>query len=298
MKRLIRSLLFFIILLSGCSSNDISADKLNVVTTVYPLEYLADSIAKDNMEISSIYPKGGDIHSYELTAKDIETILEADLFIGVSNELEPFISTINESVSKGESNVKVIEVANDKKFLEGISDEDFLNKEDNTLKDYHIWTSPKKDLFINKIIYDAIVSIDPNNNDFYLEGYLNNKTQLEAMDNLYSSYINKKTIYVSHDAYYWLRKDYGMNIKGINGVDEHDEASSKDIENIINNIKVENIPYVYANLDDKNNKVVRLIANESNADIAYLSDLEIAIDDADFFKTLEDNLNSIKKIDM
>ncbi len=298
MKRVIISLLFFVGILSGCSSNDVNSDKLKVITTVYPLEYLADSIAKDNMEVSSIYPKGGDIHSYELTAKDIESILEADLFIGVSEELEPFISTINESISKGQSDVKVIEVAKDKDFLENIADEDFLDKKEETLNDYHIWTSPKKDIFINQIIYDAIVSIDPDNKDFYLDGYLNNKKQLEDMDSLYSSYANKKTIYVSHDAYYWLRKDYGMNIKGINGVDEHDEASAKDIENIIKDIKDENIPYVYSNLDDKNNKTVKLIANESNADVAYLSDLEVAIDDADFFKTLEENLNSIKKIDM
>ncbi len=298
MKKVILSLMFFVILLSGCSNPDTSSDKLKVVTTVYPLEYLANTIVDDKMEVTSIYPKGGDIHSYELTSKDIESILEADLFIGVSEDLEPFISTIKESVNKGQSDVNIIEVAKDQKFLSSISDEDFLNKKDAILKDNHIWTSPKKDLLINEIIYDAIVSIDSDNKDFYLLGFNDNKEKLEKIDEDYSNYVNNKTVYVSHDAYYWLRRDYSMNVLGINGVDEHDEASAKDIENIIDDINKNNIPYVYSNLDDKNNKTVKLIADEAGVDIAYLSDLEVAVDDVDFFKALEDNLDSIKNVDM
>ncbi len=297
MKRVFLSLVFFIIVLSACSNNT-NSDKLEIITTVYPLEYLADSIVDDNMEVKSIYPKGGDIHSYELTARDIQSILDADLFIGVSEELEPFISTIKESVDKGESDVKIVEVAKEDKFLKEIEDEDFSNKEDSILKDYHIWTSPKKDIIINEIIYDAILSLDIYNNDVYEQNFNDNKLALENLDNLYNNYSNKKTIYISHDAYYWLRRDYNMNIVGVNGVDEHDEASAKDLENIIEDINSKGISYVYSNLDDKNNKTIKLISNETGVDIEYLSDLEVELDDVDFFKALENNLTSIKKIDM
>ncbi len=297
MKKFILVFVCLSIILSACS-NDVNSDKLQVITTVYPLEYLGSNIAGDKMDVHSIYPKGGDIHSYELTSKDIEDILNADLFIGVSENLEPFIKTLKQSVNKNQSDVKIIEVAKDNRLLNFIDDKDFLNKKENILKDYHIWTSPKKDLIINEIIYDAILSLDSNNKDYYLNNFNYNKDILEKINKEYESFENKKTVYVSHDAYYWLREDYNMNIIGINGVDHHDEASAKDIEKIIDDIKDNDIKFIYSNLDDKNNKTIKLISNEANIDIDYLSDLEVKIDEVDFFKALENNLNSIKKIDM
>lgn len=297
MKKLIVGLFIFVFIFTGCQKNDSLDDsKLKIVTTVYPLEYISKEIVKDNISVKSIYPKGADIHSYELSSKDLEEVLNADLFIGISSDLEPFIKMIKESVLNGESDVKILEIAKDENLLNSIDKEDFLDYDNKVLKDYHLWTSPKKMAFVNEAIYNVIIDIDNNKN--YTKEYLKNKNYLMELDQKYSEIKTKKTIFVSHAAFYWLEKDYGIKIRGVDGNDHHDQASAKEIKEIIDQINKEKISVIFTTTDDKNNKQIKQIANETNTRVDMLADLESFIDEETYFDGLENNLNKIKKADL
>lgn len=82
------------ILLVACGQSDSgkkssSNDKLQVKTTVFPVESFVKQIGGDHVDVESIYPKGTDLHSYEPSQKDILDASKSDLFIYTGDNLDP-----------------------------------------------------------------------------------------------------------------------------------------------------------------------------------------------------------------
>ncbi|MGT2341086.1 metal ABC transporter substrate-binding protein [Staphylococcus aureus] len=66
--------------LAACGNDD-GKDKHIIKTTVYPLQSFAEQIGGKHVKVSSIYPAGTDLHSYEPTQKDILSASKSDLFM-------------------------------------------------------------------------------------------------------------------------------------------------------------------------------------------------------------------------
>ncbi|UII55304.1 zinc ABC transporter substrate-binding protein [Cytobacillus spongiae] len=105
MKKLI--LLFAILLpaslfLSACgnsnSTNQEKNDKLNVYTTVYPLQYFTERIAGDLVDVDTIYPPGADEHTFEPSQKDMMKLADSDLFIFIGLGLEGFVEKAKDTL--------------------------------------------------------------------------------------------------------------------------------------------------------------------------------------------------------
>ena len=72
---------------TGCFKRD-NLEGINIVTTVYPIEYVTSYLYKDHANIASIYPNGVDTTTYSLSKKQIIDYIEKILFVqkGVSND--------------------------------------------------------------------------------------------------------------------------------------------------------------------------------------------------------------------
>ena len=67
MKKLKIFVLLGIILIStGCFKRD-NLEGINIMTTVYPIEYVTNFLYEDHANIASIYPDGIDTTSYTLS---------------------------------------------------------------------------------------------------------------------------------------------------------------------------------------------------------------------------------------
>ena len=86
-----------------------SKDVLSVYTTVYPLQYFAERIGGDAVDVHSIYPPGADEHTFDPTQKDMMALADSDLFFYIGLGLEGFVENAEKSM-KGE-HVKMIAVA-------------------------------------------------------------------------------------------------------------------------------------------------------------------------------------------
>lgn len=83
------SLLCIMFCLSGCFKED-TLNNDNVYTTIYPIKYLTDVLYGNTKTISSIYPNGANVSTYELTKKQKEVYSSGALFIynGITTEKE------------------------------------------------------------------------------------------------------------------------------------------------------------------------------------------------------------------
>ncbi|MDL4843006.1 metal ABC transporter solute-binding protein, Zn/Mn family [Aquibacillus rhizosphaerae] len=95
-----------VFIISGCGADEQAQstdanennEKLDIYTTLYPLEYFANEIGGSHVNIVSILPSGADAHTYEPTSKTMVDIAGADAFIFNGAELEPYADTINEAL--------------------------------------------------------------------------------------------------------------------------------------------------------------------------------------------------------
>ncbi len=78
----------FFITLSSCSGENIRSDQ--VYTTIYPIEYLTNYLYGEEKNVSSIYPRGADVETYELTDRQKDNYSTGELFVynGLTNEKE------------------------------------------------------------------------------------------------------------------------------------------------------------------------------------------------------------------
>ena len=84
--------------------------KLSVYTTVYPLQYFAERIGGNHVDVKSIYPPGADEHTFEPTQKDMIALADSDLFFYIGLGLEGFVENA-EKTMKGQ-HVKMVATAN------------------------------------------------------------------------------------------------------------------------------------------------------------------------------------------
>ena len=107
----------------------VAFEPLNVVASIYPMQYFAERIGGDRVEVIALVPPGAEGHTFELTARDLLTIGEADVIAMNGLEMEPWLERALESLGNDVTGI-VVEAANAEAALpfeeggEGHEDED------------------------------------------------------------------------------------------------------------------------------------------------------------------------------
>ena len=88
----------FIILLAVLSyqqsSQPSKIESDTVVTTIYPIYFIAKSIAGDAIHVKRLIKPGSDIHSFSPTPADMVELNRADLLITLGKDLEPWVGKL------------------------------------------------------------------------------------------------------------------------------------------------------------------------------------------------------------
>ncbi len=78
-----------------------------VVASIYPMQYFAERIGGDRVEVVGLVPPGVEAHGFELTARDLLTISEADVIAMNGLELEQWLERALESLGDDISGIVV-----------------------------------------------------------------------------------------------------------------------------------------------------------------------------------------------
>ena len=149
-------------------------------------------------------------------------------------------------------------------------------------------------------IKNALVELDKDNADYYESNYQKYAKMLDELDAKYKESLEnlpKKEIVVSHEAYGYLCKDYGLTQIGVKGVNAETEPDAKKMAEIISYIKENNITTIFTEeLIDP--KVSNIIASETGCQVKVLSPIEglsqEQVDNkADYFSIMEENLENL-----
>ena len=269
-------LLIAIFLTTGCSFVKDNLENATIYTTVYPLEYLVNTLYGDYAEVSSIYPQDIDVDTYKLTTKQIKEYAKGDLFVynGLSNEKEITKNLINKN-----KNLLIIDVTSGLTYTYNIEE---------------LWMSPNNYLMLAKNLKDSLIEylkspkiIDDINNKYneFSETISLMDADLRSIGKE-ASRKNTNTIVVTDDAFNYLQ-NYGFNVISLDA-DSATETTFSNVEAGIKKgtyksiIKSDNVSEAAAKLieEQKANTIyMSTMINSSMDDDSYLVQMQRFIDD-------------------
>ena len=227
MKKIIL-IIIIIVTLSGCTifKRD-NMENINIITTIYPLEYITSYIYGDNSNVTSIYPDDVNINNYKLTDKQLYDGSRKDLFIYIGKtDSDIAVELINYN-----KNLKLIDATYGMEYKKDITE---------------IWLNPSNLLMISQNIKNGLDEYIDNS---FLKQEINDKFNelkliISEVDANYKTTIqnaNKKTIYVNNNAFLFLEK-YGLQVIV---VDKNQELFEKNLSLLNNAIENNQVKYFY-----------------------------------------------------
>ena len=283
--------------------------KFHIYTTVYPLQYFAERIGGEAVEVASIYPTGANEHTFEPTQKDMMVLADADLFFYIGLGLEGFVENAQKTLAK--EHVKMIPTIDSvpDELLEASShsheeeiDEDGHEGHDHGDVDTHVWISPKISQNLAQSIKDSLVEAAPEQSETFEKNYTQLITELEQLDEEYATMAHNtanKTFFVSHAAFGYIANTYGLEQVAIAGLNSQDEPSQKELTKIIDLAKNKKVEYILFE-QNVSSKLTEVIQKEVGAQSLVLHNLGVLSEEdkknkETYFTLMERNKETLEK---
>lgn len=313
-------LLLAVLLLGACgaagSKIELSKDKTNVVASFYPLYDFAQKIGGNHIHVVSAVPSGVEPHDWEPKPRDISQILKANLFVYQGAGLEGWVDELLKSKKK-DSTVAIVEASSGLELIatEGEHEEHESNhdhKDDDKHKDDHdhehgdfdphAWLSPVNAKKMAENIKNGLVQADAAHKNDYEANFAKLAAQFDDLDRKYREALSKtpkKDIVVSHQAFAYLCRDYGLTQKAIMGLSPDSEPTAQDIKKINAFVKDNNVKYIFFE-ELVSDKLAKTLAKDLNIETMVLNPLEGLTDEQlkageDYFSIMEKNLQNLVK---
>lgn len=313
---LILLVLLLTIFTAACGNQEATSsdeDKtIQIYTTVYPLQYFAERIGGDAVNVASIYPAGANEHTFEPTQKDMIALADADLFFYIGLGLEGFVENAKKTLA-GE-NVKLVaavdSVSDDLLMTSDHDDHEEVALEeagheghDHGETDPHVWISPKISQSLALSIKDSLVEAAPDQKELFEQNYDALVEELQLLDSDFDEMAHaatNKTFFVSHEAFGYIANTYGLEQIAIAGLNSQNEPSQKELTAIIKLAKEHEIEYI---LFEQNisSKLTEVIQQEVGAKSLVLHNLGVlSQEDIDnnetYFTLMNKNLETLKTV--
>lgn len=292
-----------LILLAGCGTSSVKLEegKVNVMTSFYPLYYFADQIGGEHVHVINLVPTGVDPHDWAPKPQELANIMNADLFIYNGLGLEGWADSFVDSLKKDHSLVTVIASGGVKAITSG-SSHNHDNHDDNHTHDEahdhdhdahdhdghehgahdhggmdpHVWLSPLQAMKVADNIKNGFMQADPEHTHLYEANYEVLIDELEKLHDQYAQMTSEartRDLVVSHEAFGYLARDYGLNQVGVMGLSSYAEPSVQTMKRITDFIQEHDIKYILFE-ELASPKIAETLANDNDIDVLMINTLE------------------------
>lgn len=319
-KKFILFVVAFALIVPGVSVH--AQDKKTVMTTFYPVYYLASRIGGEAVNVEMLLESGQDAHSYESTAKDAVAVQEADLFIYQDDEMEFFVSDLLSIVDQEATQVlestEGIELLSgdhnheeeehDHEHEEGHEEEhdhehDHEHEEGHSHEfDPHTWLDPNFYSQQAENVKNALIELDPANEATYTENAAKLSEELTALNeefNVGLADLENRTIVVQHEAFGYLAHAYDLEELAISGLANNAEPSAKQLAEMTNVVNERNIQVIYVD-PTTSTTISETVSQATGAELRPLRTLEFITEEEieqgeDYFSIMRENLAQLTK---
>ena len=255
-NKIITLLLVFAISImsTGCFKSD-TMEGISIYTTVYPIEYIVNTLYSDYGTVSSIYPDGVMVDEYKLTKKQIKDYSKSDLLVfnGLNNEKEYVTDFF-----KNNKKIKIIDSTSSMEYDHRVEE---------------LWLNPSNFLMLAQNIKNGF---DEYLTNHYIKNDLNDKfeelkIEISNLDAAFTTLVENsvnKDIIVNDDVFSFLSK-YGFNVISL----DEDTATDKTIASAKELIANGTANTIFALRNDELSDTVNKLVKETNIKVTYLHGL-------------------------
>jgi manganese/iron transport system substrate-binding protein len=248
-------------------------EKFKVITTFTVIADMAQNVAGDAAEVSSITKPGAEIHEYQPTPGDIKRAQGAQLILSNGLNLELWFARFYQHLS----GVPDVVVSKGVKPM-GISEGPYNGK-----PNPHAWMSAENALIYVDNIRDALVKYDPANAQTYQQNAKDYKAKIQAalapvraqLDTLPA---DKRWLVTSEGAFSYLARDYGLKELYLWPINADQQGTPQQVRKVIDAIKQNHIPVVFSE-STVSDKPAKQVARETGAlygGVLYVDSLSAA----------------------
>ena len=248
----------------------VQEDKLNVVTSVAPITNIVQNIGGDKINLVGLVPEGVNSHTFELIPSDTIKINDADLVIIDGLNLEANIEKIAENVISKNPSIRLLKLGdNTISKKEWVFDFSFPKEKGDP--NPHLWLNVEYAIKFANLTRDKLIEMDPTNSQYYIKNSNKYTKLLNQLDEGIKKSIetipaeNRKLL-TYHDSWAYFAPRYGMEVIGAVQASDFSDPSPKDIAGLIDQVRSEKIPAIFASEVFPTN-IVDQIAKEGNVTV-------------------------------
>ncbi|WP_062299162.1 metal ABC transporter substrate-binding protein [Demequina maris] len=292
------------IALTACSASDSGAGaagdasdaSLTVATAFYPLQFVAEQVGGDLVEVVSMTPAGVEPHDVELSPSTVRQLGTADLALYLSD----FQPAVDDAIST--TGVEALDAAEAVELhaAEEHADEDEHADEeddhDHGSSDPHFWLDPELLAHYADAVGEAFAAADPDNADTYTANAEALHASLDDLDTQYTDGLaqcERDTIVTGHEAFGYLADAYGLHQEGIAGLDPESEPSPARILEIKDIIAETGATTIFTE-DAVSASVAEALATDVGVETTVLSPVETVADGDDYIAVMTRNLSTLE----
>lgn len=255
------------------------AGKIGIIVTILPQVQFMERVGGSLVKVTALIPPGASPHTYEPTPGLLQEVSQAKLLAKVGSGIEFELSWMDHLVSMNptmhvvdcSSGVELIETGEE---AEEDAEEEAEGEHHHGAYDPHIWLSPMNAKIMVENMYQGLVQIDPENQEYYetnKEAYF---TELDALDAnisqaLTGTEVDKIMVY--HPSWAYFCKDYGLTQIPIEAAGK--EPTPQGLMSLIDQARADNITVIFASPQFSTTSA-ETIAAEIGGHVALVSPLE------------------------
>ncbi|CAL9439318.1 metal ABC transporter substrate-binding protein [Streptomyces sp. enrichment culture] len=251
--------------LSACSSDSSAAgstDKFDVVASFYPMQFLAEKIGGEHVNVTTLTEPGQEPHDLDISAQQRAQLEESDAALYLSG-LQP---AVDEAVKQAGTETKID--AAKLTSLEDLGVEDghdhggsheeegehageegeHAEEEGGEHLDPHVWLDPVKYAEIAEGVGKALQKADPDHAADYRKNTAALVKELGALNTSFEQGLKNtrsKVFFTNHAAFGYLAERYGLTQEAISGLDPESEPSPARIKELQEEAKADGVTTVF-----------------------------------------------------
>ena len=260
--------------LTGCGADGRGSsggsDRVEVVASFYPLAWVAEQVARTNVEVENLTPPGAEPHDFELTARDVERIRSANLILYLGGGFQPAVEDAVQGAEGRAADLLVDPVRNDP----------------------HVWLDPRR----FATIADRVATAIGDSADATVL-----KRKLRALDAEYRrglAHCRHRQLVTAHDAFGYLARRYRLQQVAISGITPESEPTPRQLERVVDRVGSSGATTVFFETL-LSPRLAKTVARETGARTDVLNPLEGLTSDQErkgenYLSLMRENLAAIR----
>jgi ABC-type Zn uptake system ZnuABC Zn-binding protein ZnuA len=254
---------------SGGSVSPGPGGRIVVVTTTTVFADIIANVGGDLVQVSSLVPSNGDVHTFSPRPADVRAVASARLLVMNGLGLDDWLQKTIENASA--TGTPLVKLAVD---LPGV---ELLPGEEAGTQNPHLWMNVRyAQLYVDRIA-TALAAVDPAHAGDYMQRATTYRGQLDALDASIREQVATvpaadRKLVTFHDAFPYFAREYGITIVGVAVEAPGQDPSAGETAKLIEAIRASGVKVIFSESQFPTRLVDQLAAETGAIVVADLYD--------------------------